>query len=210
MPEQKQLKRLVAYKVRISDIVNNSLSSDEFFSGYIRLNGINISRINVIATVVHKSQSTNYANVVIDDGTGKILLRSFENKDIFSKVEIGDAILTIGRIREFNNEKYIVPEILNKINNFEWINLRRFELNRNNVVESVNNRKWNQDLIEEIITNADKEIYSIIKKLDNGDGVLIEEVIKNSDNNEAEGIINKLLANGDIFKIKPGKLKVLE
>ena len=92
MPEQKQLKRLVAYKVRISDIVNNSLSSDEFFSGYIRLNGINISRINVIATVVHKSQSTNYANVVIDDGTGKILLRSFENKDIFSKVEIGDAI----------------------------------------------------------------------------------------------------------------------
>ena len=29
-------------------------------------------------------------------------------------------------------------------------------------------------------------------------------------NDKAESIINKLLENGDIFEIKPGKLKVLE
>ena len=67
-----------------------------------------------------------------------------------------------------------------------------------------------KDLIEESVSNTDQEIYLLIKKLDNGDGVLIDDVIRNSNNSNAEGIINKLLENGDIFEITRGKLKVLE
>ena len=50
----------------------------------------------------------------------------------------------------------------------------------------------------------------MIKKLDEGDGVLIDDVIKSSKIGDAEEIINRLLENGDIFEIKPGKLKILE
>ena len=55
-----------------------------------------------------------------------------------------------------------------------------------------------------------KSFYSLIKKLDKGEGVTFEDVIKNSATSKAETIITKLLENGDVFEIKPGKLKVLE
>ena len=106
--EQKSFQRQVAYKIRISDILNGSFIKDEISAGYIKLNDANVSRVNIIATVVYKAEQPSTSNALIDDGTGKILLRSFENSRIFSKADVGDAVLLIGKIREFNNERYIV------------------------------------------------------------------------------------------------------
>lgn len=196
--EQKSFQRQIAYKVRISDILN------------IKLNESSISRVNVIATVVYKSeQQSSYASAVADDGTGKILLRSFENKDVFSKVDVGDLVLIIGKAREFNNERYILPEILKKIDNVEWTNVRKLELKNFDVIEDKNIKIEDKSLVEDA-ANTNEEIYLLIRKLDTGEGALIDDVVKNSNNREAENIINKLLKNGDIFEIKPGKLKVLE
>ena len=100
-------------------------------------------------------------------------------------------------------------QFLEKIDNAEWINVRKLELKDSGVVENINNVE-NKDIVQEPVINIDEIIYSLIKKLDKGDGVSIDEVIKSSDNNEAENIIKKLLENGDIFEIKPGQLKVLE
>ncbi len=210
--EQKQFqKRQIACKVRISDILNNNLVKDELSAGFIKLNDMNVSRVNIIATVVYKSdQESNYRSAIIDDGTGKILLRSFENADIFSKIDVGDPVIAIGKIREFNNEKYIIPEILKKMNNFEWVNVRKKELEDNKINADKDIKNDNESPVEEISTNINEEIYSLIKKLDNGDGVAIDDVIKNSKNNDVGEIINNLLGNGDIFEIRPGMIKVLE
>lgn len=204
-------KRQIAYKIKISDILNGSFIRDEFSAGYIKLNDTNISRINVIATVVYKAEhASSYSSAVIDDGTGKILLRSFEKVDIFLKVDVGDIVLMIGKIREFNNEKYIIPEILKKINNVGWLNVRKLELLRNKNIVNDNIKNAEAGLTEEVNTNINEEIYSIIRKLDKGDGISIDDVIKSCNHSEAESIINKLLESGDIFEIKPGRLKVLE
>jgi len=210
--EQKSFQRQVAYKVKISDILNGNLTKDDASAGFIRMNDLNVSRTNIIATVVYKSDDMSYASALIDDGTGKIPLRSFENKDVFSKIDIGDAVLVIGKIREFNNEKYIIPEILKKINNIEWVNLRKAELEKNKMIGSDLGilKTENNILIEGDNFGIDEEVYSLIKKLDNGDGASFEDVIKSSKNAKAENVITKLLENGDIFEIKPGKLKVLE
>ena len=210
--EQKSFQRQVAYKVNISDLLNGVITKDDVSAGFIKLNGLNVSRANIIATVVYKSDDSSYASILIDDGTGKISLRSFENKGIFSNIDVGDAVLVIGKIREFSNEKYIIPEILKKINNTEWMNLRKLELKNNKMVGSDLKilKAANGNLIEENNIGIDGEIYSLIRKLDNGEGVAVEDVINNSKNIKAESIINKLLENGDIFEIKPGKLKVLE
>ena len=53
-------------------------------------------------------------------------------------------------------------------------------------------------------------IYSLIKELDNGDGVSFEDILGKFKGAEAEAIINTLLENGNIFEIRPGRLKVLE
>lgn len=208
MPENQKFQRQIAYKLRIADILEGQFTKDDISAGYIKLNGINISRVNVICTLVYKQEQTgSYSSAVIDDGTGRISMRSFES-DAFSKVDVGDILLVIGRIREFNNEKYIIPEIAKKIESIEWLNLRRLELKNFEVAKTEENKKT--EIAEEQNTGIVDEVYSLIRKLDNGEGVAIEEVIKNSSNSKAEQIINRLLENGDVFEVKPGKLKILE
>ncbi len=214
MPElqQKSFQRQVAFKVSISNILNSNFEKDENLSGYIRLNDKIISRVNLMVTVVVKSeQSQNYASLLVDDGTGKILLRNFENIDAFSKVDVGDFILIIGKLREFNGEKYILPEALKKLNNIEWINVRRLELKKINYVnDNTESKNKNSNLAEEVFADTYDIIYSLIKNLDSGNGVFVDDVIKKSDIAETEKIITKLLESGNIFEVIPGKLKVLE
>src|SRR3989338_2288900 len=109
MPESQKFQRQIAYKLRIADILEGQFTKDDISAGYIKLNGISVSRVNVICTLVYKQeQAGSYSSAVIDDGTGIISMRSFES-DSFSKFDVGDVILVIGRIREFSNEKYIIP-----------------------------------------------------------------------------------------------------
>lgn len=211
MPELKQntfQKRYVAYKVKISNILSASFIRDVFSAGYVNLNGMNVSRVNIIATLINKIEEPNYASAVIDDGTGRISLRSFENKGIFLKVDVGDIVLAIGKIREFNNEKYLIPDIIRKINNIQWANVRKLELEKDGYAVNEKTREVYQ--LEEDVTNIKEEIYSLIKRLDKSDGASIDEVIKNSNNDDAENMIRKMLENGDIFEIRHGKIKVLE
>ncbi|HLC60939.1 MAG TPA: hypothetical protein VJJ52_05935 [Candidatus Nanoarchaeia archaeon] len=208
--EQKSFqKRQVAYKVWISDILNSNFMKDETSAGYIKINEVVVSRANLIATVVYKAdQEQALSSVMIDDGTGKILLKSFETFAAFSKVDIGDMVLVVGRVREFGNEKYIMPEILKKLNDIGWMAVRKLELKDLIAVEQKEEKIDVTD--KNISVNAFEQIYTLIKKLDLGDGADIDTIIKNSSLNDTESTINRLLENGDIFEIKPGRVKVLE
>ena len=210
MPEIEQKtfqKRQVAYKVRVSDILNRIFVKDELSAGYVKINNNNVSRINIIATIVFKSEDPNSTSALIDDGTGRILLRTFERKDIFSNVDVGDVVLLIGKIREFNNEKYIMPEVLKKITDNRWIGVRNAELKNSGVEEKVDDKI--PDSGAELV-NENEKIYLLIRKLDHGDGAPIEEVLNSYSDKDAEKIVNRLMENGDIFEIKPGRIKVLE
>ena len=207
MPEQIFQKRNVACKARISDILSGRFVKDDVSAGYIIIGIMNVYRVNVIANFVYKSEQANSSSAVIDDGTGKISLRAFENKNIFSNADIGDFVLVIGRVREFGSERYIMPEIVKKITDIEWVNLRKLELESADfesikIKDNIPAAEPSQDIGE--------EIYSLIKSLDNGDGADFDIVIKNSKNNDAEQAIGRLLESGDIFEVKPGRLKVLE
>ena len=230
MPElqQKTQKRQAAIKVRVRDIINGKYVKEEgWLPNYIAMqNGGKASRVNIIGTIVFKSneENFNYKNFVIDDGSGKISVRSFEKEDNISKFDVGDAVLIIGRPREFNNEKYIIPEIAKSIQNPMWIEVRKLELelNKNFGAEMNDNDIKENEVVrntivpeeaEEVNANVKSDsdvIYDLIKKLDAGNGVQIEEVIEKSNSADAEKLINILLENGNIFEVKPGKVKVLE
>lgn len=203
MPELEQKafqKRLVAYKTRISSILIGEFAKDDSSAGFVKINDTIFSRVNIIANLVYKSEDT-YSGAIIDDGSGKIPLRSFENKFIFANLDVGDAVLVIGKVREFDNERYILPEIAKKIN-IEWMNVRKLELNKTrHAEEAIHSNNPDDSAIS-------KDMYELIKKLDEGDGVAIEDLI--SRNSDAEKIVHRLLENGDVFEIKPGKIKVLE
>lgn len=205
-PEQIFQKRQTAYKITVKDILNSIyVKTDGFNPNYLRGMGKEISRINVIGVVVEKIDLDNYKTLTIDDGTGIISSRVFENNILSDEINMGDIVAIIGRPREYSSEKYILIEIIKKIDP-SWAIVRKLELKNVKDDKNIINKSSVEEEDVEISTN---EIVKLIREMDKGDGVSIEE-ISSKDINDYEKIIDILLKGGDIFEVKPGKLKILE
>ncbi len=206
---QESIKRLVAEKVSIRDMLQGKYVKEGGWDpNYIIVDGKKVSRVNVMAVVLSKdTQQTNYYSFVLDDGTGNISVRSFEKNNIIENLEIGDIVLLIGRLREFGKERYIIPEIIKKIDNKEWVDVRKLELKKSN-----DTKEKEEIMVREgpVVESSSQIIYNLIKRLDNGDGIEVDNIVKNSRLDNAEEIIYNLLQEGEIFELRPGKLKVLE
>lgn len=236
--KNKNIQRQVAYKLRIKEIINGNYVKQEGWNPNYILTGDNrkISRVNLICVVVSKpiEEGTNYNSIILDDGGAKISVRTFDDGKIFDSVEIGDVVLLIGRPREYGQEKYIVPEIIKKIENKEWIEVRKLELKKQDLISgaqktdnelpetpvadessaqepSVSAQQDEQMPVEENVTEDKIEgkagkVYNLIKSMDHGDGVEHQEIVKKTN---AEKEIEMLLKEGEIYEIRPGRLKVL-
>ena len=74
------IKRSTAYRVRISSLVNGEFLRQEGFNpSYIVINEHQVSRINIIATIVSKylTEDGNYCALTLDDGSETIRAKAF-------------------------------------------------------------------------------------------------------------------------------------
>ena len=169
-----------------------------------------IARASVIGVMIAKDEKT----FSIDDGTNIISVRSFDPVPVLANV--GDIVLVIGRPREYNGERYLVLEICKRLRNPSWVQYRRRELQWLVAPQpSVAAPKHVQVLPEitepvpvEPVKNPFEAVVQAIRDLDAGSGADIEEVLSRVP--EGNGFIQTLIEEGEIFEIKPGRLKVLE
>jgi len=203
MDNNVNIKRQIAYKVRINDIINSEYVKEEGWKpNYIKTKHGNISRVNILATVVAKNDDGSF---IIDDGSDKINAKFFDNRNT-EGFSVGDIIQIIGRPREWNSQKYIMPETIKKLEDKRWINVRKLELSR--LKEYKKEEKIEKE--EEVLENPYDLILKLIKDMDSGNGASYEEVLVRSKVKEGEEILTALLEQGEIFEIKPGRLKILE
>lgn len=238
--------RQTAIKARISNLLNGRYIVNEGWEpNHILYNSQKISRVNIIGVVVSKNQNefSSNASIVIDDGSGRINVRSFEENLFINNSAVGDVVLLIGRPREYSNEIYIMPEIIKPLDDKRWVDVRKLELGQEEIIEerpremqeakrmismpsvvtrpvedekkdNVLNIKQeaqpeSHDAVDEKEMTSTK-IIRMIKEKDTGSGADFEAVISSANDAKAEEVIQNLLKNGDIFELKPGKLKVLE
>ena len=208
-------KRQVAYKTRIKNLLAGRYVKEEgWVPNYIETSdGKHISRINLISVVVSKQLEDNYQSIVVDDGTGKISVRTFDEKNKFDGVDVGDVLLLIGRPREYGGERYILLEILRKIQGEKWMQVRKLELDKaigDAPKATIKNKEVEIEVVaeDEGADNQYQKVIEKIKELDKGDGADFEEVIK--DIEEGDNLVDGLLKRGEIFETTPGKLKILE
>ena len=186
------------------------IKREGFEPNYLKINGLEISRVNVIGVVVQKLDTDNHKNILIDDGTGEISARIFEDNALLDKINVSDIVIIIGRPREFSAEKYILIESIKKIDS-KWAEVRKLELKRDVSkapvvgIPAAEDNTGNKEIVD---LSPSNEIVNLIKELDKGEGVSIEEIY--SKNKDADKLVNMLLKEGDVFEVKPGKLKVLE
>jgi len=218
-------KRQVAFKVRISDILNNPYRKEEgWLPNYVAVGSTKVSRANIIGVIVSKSAGENpdSENFVMDDGTGRVPLRFFRPDDA---IEVGDVVLLIGRPREFGGERYVVPEVLRRVKDPKWVEVRKLELasvkhhsvaapqQQYPVPDAPRADQDSDDLLvetEDFSTNPQTRVLDTIRSLDSGAGVSFEEISVKSGVDGAEAYVKRLLENGDVFEVKPGRFKVLE
>jgi RPA family protein len=204
--ETKFQKRKVAVKILINDLITGTYIKRPGWepSGVLTRYG-EITRINLIGLIVSKETSENGATYMIDDGTGNITIRLFEQP--LNEVELGDIFRIIGRVRENNNEIFIVPEIMKKTSK-EWHKIHRIELSTNTLKKV--NLPVEPPKMEDGEVGPHQKILNAIAILDKGDGADVQDIINHVKIDESEIIINGLISEGEVFEISPGVIKVLE
>lgn len=235
--------RNTAVKVSVHALLQASFQKGEGWESTKAVipSGKELMRANMIGIVVAKEEH----GIMINDGSGTLLARNFEQSTIFTPLEVGDTVLVIGKPRLYQDQKYLAVENCKKISQ-HWLDVRKKELEKEHAQSEVKqetksktneikkeseiNKEMKKEIAEINTNNAQQEVeeqeleipknvapslhaktvYDLIKSLDQGDGASYEEVVKQADNDKAEKMINTLLQEGDIFEIRPGKLKVLE
>ena len=200
-------KRNAAYKVRILDIINRSYLKNDNGLNYLDSGGNNIYRVNVIGTIVIKNTDlSQFGSVIIDDGTGRLLLRSFDNLHLFDSINIGDLLLVIGKPREYGNERYVIPEIIKRIDDKRWVVIRELELDAIKSPE----KPEKEFIADNLEKPAPKQmIFRLVQELDKGNGVDIEELIGKSNLDNANGIVEEMLREGSIYEISAGRVRLV-
>ena len=209
--ESKQ--RQVAYKVPISAILNNPYIEQEGWNpNYVHVNGRQISRINLIATVIDKQNTGSLATLVLDDSTGVIQARLF-NEDVkkIENISVGDTILIIGRPRKFNDQKFITIEISKKIDSV-WAKIRKIELQKEFDLYSQNGEdKKEVQESKQHLNQYGVKFLELIKENDNGSGADVDKIISSSNlkEEEAQEVLTELIKLGEIYEPRPNKVRIL-
>ena len=230
----------VAVKSRICDIVNGKYNSSGDNVGFNYLEsavGIKMNKARILGTVVQKFISDNsdkpFAIITIDDSTETISCRLWNNLDLIQDIEVGDIVDLIGLLREYNNEIYIVPDLIKKIDDFNYETLRRLEIAESLEKLGIKKEAKEDKQVQKQETTATNEtddtvvstdnqsttdksssvprvreiLMQKINELDNGDGADIEEVI--TVDNSAEDILKELLNEGTCYEPRMGRVKLL-
>ncbi|MBI2499454.1 hypothetical protein HYV88_04395 [Candidatus Woesearchaeota archaeon] len=225
--------RQVAYKVWISDLINGKFVEEEgeWDPNYVIIrNNLKVSRVNVIASVVnkYKNDENSYAYITIDDGSGAIDVRAWrEDIGLFDKCEIGDLILLIGRTKEFNDDIYVIPELIKRLDNNNWAKVRKLELEKEfgapvkvdkesigekKLIINVNDKGGiivKEESASEMLTQTSRQ--KVLDYISKKEEVTYDDIIENLkiDEKEVNEIVKELLREGEIYQPKPNYLKVI-
>ena len=187
-----EIKRLTAKKAGVSEITRGKyFKKPGFESNYIltRL-GRKLSRVRVLGLVVDKflNNDSSYSAITIDDSSDTVRCKFFGSAKLFNGVEAGDLVDVVGKVREYNGEIYIVPEIVTKITdpNFETMRIlelakiRKFQ--KENIMKLGELKKKTSDLKE--VRNSAKELMSEedVESIIEAEELIKEELSETRDN----------------------------
>ncbi len=203
-------KREVAYKVRIGEILRGKPETSPYGEGREKLNFVELGdrkllRVNVIANVIDKFISEGekrFASLTLDDATGQINVKTFGDEvQKLQEISQGQTLTIIGLLRIFNNEVYVLPEIM-KVVDPRYLLIRKLEIEKSTPKTEASK--------EQIVAVRD-QVINRIKQEETNEGIDVEKLI--IDIKASPELINqevkKLLEDGVIYEPRPGRVRYL-
>lgn len=225
-----QPKRQTAYYCTARQLLDGSyVERDGWEPNFVATDAGAVSRVRVVGVVVDTSDSS----FLVDDGSGRLPVRSFDSS--LPVVKTGDLVLVIGRPRLFDGDLYVLSEVARKLPSARWLKYysdHKDELQRHIPDVPDEPALGAQDEVSEEkpttssqvsgkdvpdapdagkkSPNQAEAIISAIRELDPGDGAPVDEVLSKAGFPEAEQRLQSLISEGEVFELRAGKVKVLE
>lgn len=204
------MQRQTARKVRIVDLVSGEWVKKEGMepSYVVTPRKDSVSRARVVGTVVSKftSEDGNFSSITIDDATATIQAKMWKETKLVQGANIGDIVSLIGKVREYEGDIYIVPEVITAASPDQEAMFRLEVLADmkkpapKGAAKAADTGKAEEELLR-------KKVISIIEE--SGEGIKYSKLIEKAGVAEeaVEGIINELLGEGICYEPTPGKIK---
>ena len=219
----KTKKREVSQKVWIKDLISGAFTgSVGWSSAYVELAGQKISRVNILATVAARfmSEDGNYGNITLDDGTETIRSKAFGPDVVkLSRAHVGAIVRFVGKIKEYNSERYMKPEIVHVLDDPNWLIVHKLEMGvpasgmpaPGEMKPTVSEEVAVQQIKAEDMGQQAKFV-ELVRSMDDGSGADMDALVAKSglEAEDAKNIIVGLLSAGELFEPRKGKLKVLD
>ena len=163
-----------AYKLDISDLTDNKYVKDDTGKepNYLNLaDKIKVYRVRILARVTFRyaSEDGNYASITLDDDTGTIRVKAWQNIKAVLDTKKEDLVDMIALVREWNGEVYLVPEVLRIVDNPDMKTLRALEILRFKKDECIMDKGTIQKEITALKTSIDPESATVKSSVDKAD-----------------------------------------
>ncbi len=208
------IQRQTAKKVKVLEITKGQWLKGEgpMDPSFVKTpSGEMVSRARIMASIVGKFVADDgmFASVTLDDSTDTIRAKTFKTVKPLDKVEVGDRVDLIGKVREWNDELYVIPEAVVKVADPNMELLRRAE-----IVARLGSPKpaGGKEDAKAGEKKDDKEGLrkKVLEFIESGkDGVGFTDVMQNvkAPEEELESVINELLSEGICYEPTPGKIR---
>ena len=221
-------KRMTAVRASISDIVNGTFGEDNgphVTSSY----GVELRRVVVVGFVVSKFNKEpgaeggkRFMSVTLDDGTDTIRIKVWgeEEAALLEGVKEDILALVIGKVRKYEDEIYLVPEIVKEVTDPNYMGLHLLEryqaiLTRSGISAAVNTDEGQQQLTTIVGGPTSSSLSGFIKQILNyielhatPKGVNLKDIVaffeeKGKKPIDIQTKIFKLIEDGYINEITP-------
>ncbi|TFG33061.1 hypothetical protein EU527_08815 [Candidatus Thorarchaeota archaeon] len=219
--------RMTAVRASISDIINGNYG-EENGPHVISPFGVELRRVVLVGFVVNKfnkdasSEGKRFVSITLDDGTDTIRVKVWGEEDAALLDEVKENILAlvIGKVRKYEDETYIVPEIVKEITDPNYMGLHLLEryqaiLTRSGVttpeiVEDGQQLLTTSTSKKVSVTGITKQILSYIELHANPQGVHMKDIVsffeaKDEDSLSIQTKVFNLIADGLIKEVDPSR-----
>lgn len=220
---------MTAVRASVADIVNGTFLEDDG-AHVVSPFGVELRRVALVGYIVNRqSGQGNYMSITIDDGTETIQAKAWgTDTSTLDEVSNSMLILLVGKVRQYEGEIYIVPELATELKDPNFITLHLLERYRAMLTQGglsiPSPAVLEESMVESTLESEPsmgkgkpkgtlaKEILQYIKKNYDPQGVSIEDIVDNLEGKYPKEKIQmeviELMAAEQIQEVKIGRYQL--
>ncbi len=119
--------RMTAVRASVADIIRGTYNEEDGHH-VVSPQGVELRRVVLVGFIVRQYVGQgSFASITIDDGTETIRAKAWGETQSLEQVETNTLAMIVGKVREYEGEVYIVPEIVRTLDDANYMTLHQLE-----------------------------------------------------------------------------------